>query len=609
MPLLERPKKDRKPVPSLPAPPVAQAQLALDLSVPLDDRVALLASFLATPSPEALETVRFLVRSAEHAHGHTLYLAKAQELTDTLAQMQAGPCRPAIFLGLAGGLSSRLTETGLTAPRAAVALEDGMKVFVAIPEADLVPQLAPGTPVVLDGRASALLGVDDAAATATGEVATFERRIGEREIEVSLRGDQQRLGILPSPALLAEIEAGRVVPGATVLVNSRQLAASGAVVEAKEKWAHYKHLHRAPVPVVRVTDLACPHAVIGDIDRHIRTELESPEIHRRYGVSASLFRVLTGPTGTGKTVTIRAVHHGLREQIARRLAIPLEEVPPRAFFVRADMVLSKWLGDSEKAFARIMDEVLQVAREPVMDEAGVGHLLPVLLVIEEMEALARARGGELESPTMDRILGTFLQVLDPGRPEFREVCVVCLATTNTPDLVDPAFARRVGAKLEVFPRLNRASFGAVLRQHVQHLPVASHNGSSPAELWSRHVHNLTALLFGPGSEPVLELTLAGTTTPLPKYVRDFLTPSLVQRAVEEAAREAVRREIEGRDPVGLTVDAVLGALEGQVRALLDCVRENNAGLYVDLPQGSRVAALRRLPMPPRPATDFLAGAD
>ncbi len=426
---------------------------------------------------------------------------------------------------------------------------------------------------------------------------------------MGLRGDQQRLGVLATPALVVEIEAGRIAPGATVLINSRQLAASRAVAEAREKWAHFKHLHRGPVPVIRATDLACPHPVLADVDRHVRIEMETPELHRRYGVSRSFFRVLTGPTGTGKTATIGAVHHGLRERIAAVLGVPTAQVPPRAFFVRADQVLSKWLGDAERNFSRIMEEVQQMAREPVADAKGEPRLLPVLLVFEEMEALGRARGGEFDSPAMDRILGTILQLLDPGHASFRETCVICLATTNTPDLVDPAFARRVGARLEFFPRLNRSSFPAVLRRHVENLPVASHNGSTASELWTRNVQGLTALLFGPESEPVLEVTFAGTTTPQPKYHRDFLTPSLVQRAVEEAAREAVRRELEGRDPVGLTGGALLRAIDAQVRDLLGCVRESNAGLYLDLPQGQRVAALRRLPAPPRLPTEFLASAD
>ena len=103
---------------------------------------------------------------------------------------------------------------------------------------------------------------------------------------------------------------------------------------------------------------------------------------------------------------------------------------------------------------------------------------------------------------------------------------------------------------------------------------------------------------------MIELTYAGSTTPVIKYRRDFLTGALVDRAVQQAAAEASQAELEGSEQPGVTLEQLTRAFEAQLRGIVDQLKEQNVGKYTDLPDGVRVAALRRIPQPAHLSFEF-----
>ena len=143
--------------------------------------------------------------------------------------------------------------------------------------------------------------------------------------------------------------------------------------------------------------------------------------------------------------------------------VPLEQLPPRVFRLRQSQVLSMWLGESDKNVDRLFDEIEQLADQPFKTPDGRQFRLPVLVIIEEADGMARARNHDHDA-VHDRILTTALQRLDPARANIRERLIIFLASTNEPQIVDPAFLRRVGGSIEIFGRLNRSAFRAVLQK-------------------------------------------------------------------------------------------------------------------------------------------------
>src|SRR5262249_2328401 len=156
--------------------------------------------------------------------------------------------------------------------------------------------------------------------------------------------------------------------------------------------------------------------------------------------------------------------------------------------------------------------------------------LPVIVIGEEIDALARTRGvGE---DVHDRIMSTLLQRLDPNWGRTGDRLALFFFTTNLQQYVDPAMLRRAGGKVVNFGSLDRRPFAGVIRTRLREMPLAAPAGLSDPLRYT--VDALTDWLFAPTSpdDGVVELTYAGTAATAVKYRRDFLVAALVDRAVQ-----------------------------------------------------------------------------
>jgi hypothetical protein len=131
--------------------------------------------------------------------------------------------------------------------------------------------------------------------------------------------------------------------------------------------------------------------------------------------------------------------------------------------------------------------------------------------------------------------------------------------------------------------------------------MAVTNGAGAETARRRVIAEVTAALYGPphADSVQVELNYAGSPSWVARYRRDFLTASIVDRAVQAAAGSASLAEYRAETDVpGLTSEHLLAALDEQVQGIVDSLHESNVKDYLDLPDGVRVAALRR---PRRPA--------
>ena len=109
------------------------------------------------------------------------------------------------------------------------------------------------------------------------------------------------------------------------------------------------------------------------------------------------------------------------------------------------------------------------------------------------------------------------------------------------------------------------------------------------------ITDITSWLFGANAdEAVVETVYAGSTTPVIRYRRDFLTGALVDRSIRQAATEACRQHEEGSEDPGVTTAMLAHALAEQVENIVRQLTEHNVHHYVDVPGGSRVASVRPL---------------
>src|SRR6185503_16075068 len=170
-------------------------------------------------------------------------------------------------------------------------------------------------------------------------------------------------------------------------------------------------------------------------------EMTQPELRRRFKLPRCLTSLLYGVTGGGKTLAVQALHRRLYEVMCEVTGVPMDQLPPRVFRLVPSQIYSMWLGESDKSMARFFEEIEQAADEKFLAPDGREWTMPVLVILEEIDGVARARG---QDAIYDRVLVTALQQLDTTRPELKDKLIVVVATTNEPQCVDRAFFRRVG---------------------------------------------------------------------------------------------------------------------------------------------------------------------
>jgi len=568
------------------AKPPKIMQLLLDEGTPDGMRMEIMKQLLLGDEKEGVPILQQVLAAARATKSEDLYAVKKQELADLIEQMTNGPLRPATFVNLV-----RSAVFGL---RAEVLLPDGAPAFTSIPDEELAKQLRCGDVVWLEAGGKALLHRQSRVAE-LGDEATLDRRLPDGTVEVQV-GELGKYVYRAGAELDEQLDSGEAGPGSTVIVCPRRRFAFRALPQA-EGLSHFQYLCREPVPdVVVERDIGSPPAFIEDFTHHLRREVDAPSIGQKYAQRRSLARLLTGVPGTGKTFAIQGWWNTMYAVMSEVSGVPVADLPPRVMQLRLSEVLSKWVGSSDRNIARFFAEAAEIAAEKLVLADGTELELPLLLIIEECEAWGRTRG---EDPIHDRIQTTLLENLDPVRPMFRNRLVFVLCTTNVPELVDPAFARRIGGKFESFGRLERSSFRAVLQKQLARRPFRRAGSSSPDEARERCVADLVTWFYttNPTQAGMVELTYVGQTTAVTKHHRDFLTAALVDRAVQEACKEACDAEWLGEEDPGLSTVRLMTALDAQVRHIAEQLSAQTCGRYLTLPEGARVASLRRLPQP------------
>ena len=135
--------------------------------------------------------------------------------------------------------------------------------------------------------------------------------------------------------------------------------------------------------------------------------IKEPESFTKMGVKPPRGALLFGPPGCGKTL------------IATSLAT---ESNANIIIVRGPEVLSKWVGESEKAIREIFRKAKASS--------------PCVVVFDELDSLARPRGEEDVSGN-ERVLSQILTEMDDSGSSD----IIIIGITNRPDLIDTSLLR------------------------------------------------------------------------------------------------------------------------------------------------------------------------
>lgn len=169
--------------------------------------------------------------------------------------------------------------------------------------------------------------------------------------------------------------------------------------------------------------------------------LKYPEAFELLGIRPPKGILLYGLPGTGKTL------------LAKALAT---ESQVNFISVKGPELLSKWVGESERAVREMFRKARQAA--------------PSLIFFDEIDSLVPARGCGLETHATERVVSQFLTELD-GVVNLKDVVV--LAATNRPDLVDSSLLRpgRFDRLVRV-PLPDKESREKIFEIHLSSMPLA-----------------------------------------------------------------------------------------------------------------------------------------
>lgn len=164
------------------------------------------------------------------------------------------------------------------------------------------------------------------------------------------------------------------------------------------------------IPNVRWEEIGGLAAEKQELIEVVEWPLKKPEAFRRMGITPPKGVLIFGPPGCGKTLLARAV---------------ATESEANFISVKGPELLSKWVGESEKAIREIFRKARTAA--------------PAIIFFDEIDALAPTRGLSAgDSHVTERVISQLLTEMD-GLETTKDVLV--LAATNRPDLIDPALLR------------------------------------------------------------------------------------------------------------------------------------------------------------------------
>jgi transitional endoplasmic reticulum ATPase len=163
------------------------------------------------------------------------------------------------------------------------------------------------------------------------------------------------------------------------------------------------------VPNVSWNDIGGLENEKKELQETIEWPLKYPEVFSELNIQPPKGILLYGPPGTGKTLMAKAVAN---------------ESGANFVSIKGPELLSKWVGESERAVREMFRKAKQVA--------------PTVLFFDEVDSLVPARGIGFDSHVTERVVSQILTELD-GLEELKDVVVI--TATNRPDIIDPALLR------------------------------------------------------------------------------------------------------------------------------------------------------------------------
>ena len=195
------------------------------------------------------------------------------------------------------------------------------------------------------------------------------------------------------------------------------------------------------IPEVSWEDVGGLENIKQDLIEAVEWPLMYSKLYKKVGIRPISGVLLFGPPGCGKTLLAKAVAN---------------ETQSNFLTIKGPEIFSKWVGESEKNIRDIFSKAREVA--------------PSIIYFDEIEALSTERGNFKGSGVYDSVVTQIITEMDGIESRSQ---IVVIASTNRPDLVDPAFLR--SGRIDKLLYVEAPDYEGrlkILEVHTKNMPLA-----------------------------------------------------------------------------------------------------------------------------------------
>jgi len=439
-------------------------------------------------------------------------------------------------------------------------LAQGRKVKVNLHPALKVETLKPGQELVLN---EGLNVVEAAGYEIQGDVVILKEQLDPERAVVTLRADEEKVGIIADP-----LRQARLKTGDHLLMDAR----SGYLLEKLPK-SEVEDLSLEEVPDIGYEQIGG----LGTQIEAIKDAVELPYLYADYYKEHKLTPpkgvLLYGPPGCGKTMIAKAVANNLAEKISEKRG---EKIKGFFLNIKGPELLNKYVGETERKIREIFVKAKEKANEDV----------PVVVFFDEMDALFRTRGTGISSDVETTIVPQLLAEID-GVEGLKNVIVI--GASNRQDLIDPAILRpgRLDVKIKI-ERPDQAAASDIFHKYLTtdipiQEPIDAMIGAALEAMYSLSEENrFLEVTYANGDKEVL-------------YFKDFSSGAMIESVVRRAKKLALKRYIGGGEK-GITTDDLITAVREEFKENEDLPNTTNPDDWAKIAgkKGERIVYVKPL---------------
>ena len=451
-------------------------------------------------------------------------------------------------------------------------LSQGRKVKVNLHPSLKAEEIKPGQELVLN---EGLNVVEAAGYEIQGDVVILKEVIDEARAVVTLRADEDKVGIIADP-----LRAARLKVGDHILMDGK----SGYLLEKLPK-SEVEDLTLEEVPDISYED-------IGGLENQIETIKDAVELpylyadyYREHHLAPPKGVLLYGPPGCGKTMIAKAVANNLAARISEKRG---EKVKGYFLNIKGPELLNKYVGETERKIREIFIKAREKAAEDV----------PVVVFFDEMDALFRTRGSGISSDVETTIVPQLLAEID-GVEHLKNVIVI--GASNRQDLIDPAILRpgRLDVKIKI-ERPDRAAAVDIFNRYMTtELPIhesemRQDGGDAQAVVARMIAASVEEMYSLEESNRFLEVTYANGDKEV-LYFKDFASGAMIESVVRRAKKLALKRYIQTSEK-GITAADLVNAVREEFKENEDLPNTTNPDDWAKIAgkKGERIVYVKPL---------------